>query len=410
MAVVTLIPGIASARGLGEKTIMSMIRRLWNNVFQPSLIPDTDYWYLFLGAMFCIWALFAFFPKRFGEKELKIDIGLAHVGRVAVVLFMIGLFFMLIWFAYGLIKGFLIDAIISILPSWIPDIIIEAATWVLSGVISIFLVLGLFAMMRSIVEVSKGAFGGIKGLWAKFEPNDKNKKFLGIFGMMLIHSMLARLAYHQEIIWPIIAVSSLGVVVTIYHFGFENIRARVLHEPREPDGASRCINYEMVDEKRNGVPTGRKIKKTCEGPRGKDASGNPYRGWNPKNARFCMSPYCDYPNPVWQVCDTKGCPLAKSKEPFRRKPFEPVVCPGGCNTTYPALPKSTGFHSAEEDSYHIGMDGVPSAPATQPAPGTTQVPGTAPDAEALGLPNTTYFTVERLEMFQKRLTCIKRPV
>jgi hypothetical protein len=258
---------------------------------------------------------------------------------------------------------------------------------VIASVVGVLFMIGIvifiFKSFGSIVEKGFGAIRETAGKWEDTDgggfvpvPGMRAVKWLYVIcgvlipAFMLNHPNFMVATYYI----PSGISATLGIVALILktkrgRAKYENVLARKLGKAREPDGAWRCPNFKLVAEIRDGFPTGRFIEKYCEGPQGKDAEGKSYDGWNPKHARFCMSPYCDHPNPYWQVCTTEGCEFAKNKTPFPRRPDKPVVCPGGCNTTYPVLPKSTPFHSAEEDQYHVGMAGVPGAAAAQTAEG-----------------------------------------
>ena len=243
--VIMLVPGMSFAEGMGDKVVVSVFRKLWNDVFGPSLIPDEKYWYLYLGAMACIYCFFAFFPKRIAGKELQIKHLLARLGQVAAVLLV--LFVLLptaIWLVYGLVKGFVLGAVSSTL-SFLPDFLISAIVWVVSIVINFLVLIALLKAATS-MGTYQSVWGAAKAIVAKLTPNEKNQGVLAIFGMILIHACLARIAFHSGIVWPIITVSVLGIVVTVYHFAFEQkVRDAVAVKETglTEDGKVLCPNY-----------------------------------------------------------------------------------------------------------------------------------------------------------------------
>ncbi len=213
--VAMLVPSVSFAKAMGTDIVAKTIA---DDEIITSFIPDMNNWYWYVLAMIGIYCFFAFFPKRIAGKELPISLGLAHFGRVLLMFVAIYVFKRLIWFVYGEVKGFVLSAVSGTI-SFLPDFLVSAIVWVISFGVNIMVLIALVKMLTSI-GTYQSVWGAFKALWNKLAPSEKTQKILALGGVAFVHILLALLA-SKGTIWPIIAVPILGVVVTIYHFAFE---------------------------------------------------------------------------------------------------------------------------------------------------------------------------------------------
>jgi len=268
----------------------------------------------------------------------------------------------------------------------IGSILVTGWSWVVGSItgiiLAIMIVVYIYSNFKSLVMKAMGTVDEAKEDWRDANGCNGETKWLYVIAVVF---PVAAMINHPEInepLWfaPSIVSLLLGMATLALKTAFgkkhvTNIKDKMTKGPNA-DGSTKCINFKMepVEKKVNGNVIAVKMKKVwCKGPQGKDRDDNPYNGRNPKGARYCMSPYCDHPNPYWQACwkDEGGCGLGELtpklgdiENMFPREPDKPVVCPD-CNKTWLALPESTPFHLPGEDKYNVRTPGAP-APVPQP--------------------------------------------
>jgi hypothetical protein len=378
---VMLFPSVAWAGPADQ--VYGLAKRIWDSIVGPALLPYASYgdWGVVLSVV-CVGLTF------FGLwKVEKFRLYAGKISGFGILPIALMIMWMIIGMGIGLALG-LIKGGISSLWNMVPIInlfprlvaFLSKITWY---VVAFFLIIALIKHLLS------AGFGYIKEFMTIVKNiivgpfQGETKPVHMVIGVFIVTAIINRPEINEATLY---IPSGLGSVFGLYMFFTRTVlgkkaagkaASRIKHGPLPDDDPERpgwwpCPNWGMkalLDREGNRVPVPGKKKKYrakkvfCKGP------GGEYKGYNPKDAPYCMCDRCDYPNPDWIKCTKQGCGWAgEDKLGFRRqKRGTHQKCPK-CGTNYPPPPDHTGFHEPGEDKMHAGTPGAPPPPtAAQPA-------------------------------------------
>jgi hypothetical protein len=414
---VQLYPSIALA-DVGEGVVESIGNMLWGKI-KTSVVP-----YLELGtwgyvaSFFCM-ALTMAWLWRFKPKghDLAHTLG-RTVGPFAIIGFIFAIGWAILGMAIGMVKGFITGSIVGVLHSlpiigtllgWFPRLS-AAISGLIAAIVSLAFAIGIVIFaIKSAGSLVKQIFDAISSI-IKGGVSNPTTGFK-IAGTLAIAVLINRPEWNMPVYGAFSIVSSIfGLVILIKttaegQLFADRAGAKLLHKPRESDGAWKCPNKgkkPKLDKNLEPIPildaSGKpkrnkrgkimiqSVDGPCKGPQG-ELDGVKYDGWNPKEVADCLSPTCDHPNPFWVKCEECGF-AGKEGKGFERKPaFAGINCPK-CGHFHEKVPRTTPFHLPGKDKSNLrklkakkAAETVAAAAATVPAPA---VGAAQPQAPAVG--------------------------